>query len=316
MLPIHRRKAVMALILLALIVAPVALIASKTARTADEKPGPLGAGGAARLANGWKITPAGTHHEDLGDLLLGGVLSPDGKWLAFVNGGAAAHQVHLADTSTGKVVASVPVERAQSSGGVTFSPDGAKLFVSGGNAGRIYVFAVGEGGTLTKGAPLLIPDLKTALDPRPDPGADAGRDPARQDATEERAYLGGLALSPDGATLYVANLAGDSLFRLDTATGAVQQERRLAHYDRPGAVAASTDGATLYVALWGHGAVLALDAKTLETRSTLTAGSHPNTLLLTKEGARLFVACGNDDSVYAFDTATGMMREKINMRLT
>ena len=309
------RKAFFGMLQIALVALPITLFAAGAFR-AVEKPGPLDKNGGALLHNGWKITPVGTRHETLGDLLMGGVVSPNGKWLAFVNGGAAAHQVHLANTATGKIVSSVPVERAQSSGGIVFAPDGEKLFVSGANAGRIYVLKVGPEGALSLTPPLLLPGLKTVLDPKPDPGSDAGRDPARQDPTEEKAYLGGLALSPDGNTLCVANLAGDSVFLLDIAKGAVRTERKLAHFDRPGAVAASADGRTFYVALWGHGMVLALDAVTLETRSTLTVGSHPNTLLLSKDATRLFVACGNDDSVYAFDTPTGTMREKINMRLT
>ncbi|MCW3094511.1 MAG: hypothetical protein JWL77_129 [Chthonomonadaceae bacterium] len=258
----------------AFMIAPT-LKSAFSGKVAAELPGLHGGAGAALLHNGWKITPAGVHHEERGDLLLGGVVSPDGRWLAFVNGGAAEHQIHLADTTTGKIVVSVPVERAQSSGGVAFSPDGGKLYVSGGNAGRIYLFTVGNTGTLTAAEPLVIPHLQSGLTPKADPGKDAGRDPARQDAVEEKAYLGGLALSPDGRRLTVANLAGNSLFQLDTATGKVLAEYRLRDFDRPGAVAASPDGTTLYVALWGHAAVLALDSATLKPRTTLTVGSHP-----------------------------------------
>ncbi|MBC8104461.1 MAG: beta-propeller fold lactonase family protein, partial [Cytophagales bacterium] len=269
-----------------------------------------------RLHNGWQITPAGTRHTELGDLLIGGVVSPNGKWLALVNAGAAAHQVHLADTTTGVVVASVPVERAQSSGGIAFSPDGRTLYVSGGNAGQVSVFGVGESGTLTAAKPLAIAGLKGVLIPKANPGVDAGRDPARQDVPAQQAYLGGLSVSPDGMTLYVANLAGDSVFALDAATGAIKARFTGAEKDRPGAVAVSPDGKTVYTALWGRGTIAALSADALKPLVTYATGSHPNALLLTKSGARLFVSCGSDDSVYAFDTATGVMREKVTMRLS
>jgi DNA-binding beta-propeller fold protein YncE len=268
------------------------------------------------LHNGWKITPAGNRHLEMGDLLLGGAVSPNGKWLAFVNGGAAAHQVHLADAATGAVLASLPVERAQSSGGIAFSPTGDTLYVSGGNAGQIYCFTVSTTGTLSAAPALTIAGLKSVLPQKADPGKDAGRDPARQDAPAQNAYLGGLALSPDGKTIYIANLAGNSVFALDAATGAIKAQRALPERSRPGAMAVSPDGKTVYAALWGGGAVLALNPTTLEPTATLPAGSHPNTLLLTKDGTRLFVSCGNDDSVYAFDTATRVMWEKMNMRLT
>ncbi|MBC7806706.1 MAG: beta-propeller fold lactonase family protein [Akkermansiaceae bacterium] len=270
-----------------------------------------------RLHNGWQITPAGTRHEELGDLLLGGVLSPDGRWLAFVNAGGAAHNVHIADATTGAVVASVPVERAQSSGGMVFARDGKTLYVSGGNAGRIYVLGVNANGTLTIKKPLVLEGMRNVLQPKPaDPGTDAGRDPMRQDNPAQDAYLGGLALSPNGETLYVTNLAGNSVFALNTRDGVVTGERVLLPNDRPGAIAVSPDGKTLYVALWGKGAVVHLDAETMQRRTTLAVGAHPNTVLLNKNGSRLFVACGNDDSVYTFDTASGRMGEKVSMRLT
>jgi YVTN family beta-propeller protein len=278
-------------------------------------PGPTGAG-TTRLHNGWSISPAGIHHEIMGDLLLGGVISPNGKWLAFVNGGAADHQVHIADTENGKVIQSQPIDRAQSTGGVAFSPDGNSLYVSGGNAGCISVFSVGGDGTLTAAPSLVLPGLKSALPRKANPATDPGRDPMRQDRIEENAYLGGLAVSPDGKTLYIANVAGDSVFSIDVTTGAIGVERKLEGYDRPGAVTVAPDGKTVYVALWGRSSVLALDPATLETRATFPSGSHPNALLLTQDGARLFVSCGNDDSVDSFETDSGAMSERINMRMT
>jgi YVTN family beta-propeller protein len=293
-------------------VAPLhsAILQEKPAATGTKMAKPI------LLHNGWKITPAGTHHLEMADLLLSAAISPNGKWLAFVNGGAAAHEVHLADAVTGKVLTSLPVERAQSSGGVAFSPNGETLYVSGGNSGQVYVFSIGATGTLTANPTLAIPGLKPALPKNADPGKDAGRDPARQDAPAQDAYLGGLAISPEGKTIYIANLAGNSVFALDATTGKIKAQKALPQRSRPGAMTVAPDSKTVYVALWGGSAVLALDPNTLEPTATLPTGSHPNALLLTKDGARLFVSCGNDDSVYAFDTTTQIMREKMNMRLT
>jgi YVTN family beta-propeller protein len=312
---IHRSRRTRTLVALAASLGLCALAVPILSLAAPQQP--QTANGTIRLHNGWQITPAGTHQEAVGDLLLGGAVSPNGRWLAFVNGGGAEHKVHLSDTTTGKIVASVPVERAQSSGGVTFAKDGKTLYVSGANAGRIYVFTVNPTGTLTAQKPLVIEGMRNVLQPKPaDPGTDAGRDPMRQDTPAQDAYLGGLALSPDGETLYVTNLAGNSVFALNASDGTVTGERTLLENDRPGAIAVSPDGKTLYVALWGKSAVVTLDAVTMERRTTLAVGAHPNTLLLTKNGSRLFVACGNDDSVYTLDTKSGKMGEKVNMRLT
>ncbi len=301
-------------------VSGVALLAARlplSAVAAPQTPSRAGAtkaGGVIQLHNGWRLTPAG-RHEEMGDLLLGGAVSPDGKWLAFVNAGAAAHAVHLASAVTGKVVASLPVERAQSGGGIAWSPSGETLYVSGGNAGRIYVLTVGADGALAAQKPLLIAGLATVLDVKPDPGKDAGRDPARQDAPAEDAFLGGLCLSPSGDTLYVANLAGDSVFALNAQTGAIKAQRRLATQSRPGAVAMGPNG-RVYVALLGAASIAVLDADTLASVATLKTGAHPNALLLTIDKKRLFASCGNDDHVYVFDVATEKLSEKIAMRLT
>ncbi|RYX85958.1 hypothetical protein EON83_04165 [bacterium] len=301
------------------ILAPLALSLVQAAPKTSSRitPGPVAPGSTSiQLHNGWKISPVGTRHETMGDLLLGGVLSPDGKWLAFVNGGGAAHQVHLADSSSGKVLVSLPVERAQSSGGMAFSPDGRRLYVSGANAGRVYVFEVGTEGTLTAAPALVMSQLQNALPRKADPGKDAGRDPFREDAPEEKAYLGGLTISPDGGTIYLSNLAGDSVFAIDAMTGGKKAQCKLEDMSRPSAVAMAPDGKSLYVALWGGAKVLVLDTTTLETRATVRVGSHPNALLVTRDGERLFVSCGNDDSVYSLDTETRTVREKMNMRLT
>ncbi len=288
---------------------------------AQEKPGPQGKtpDKGIRLANGWMITPAGTQHEVLGDMLLGGALSPDGTRLAFVNGGRADHQVHLVDTRTGKVVQSLPVERAQSTGGLAWSPDGKTLYVAGGNAGKVYVFTRQSDSTLRAEEPWKIAGLRSGVAgeaEKPDPAKDAGRDPAKEAVTQD-AYLAGLTAAPDGKTLYLANLGGDSIFALEgEEAGKVRASRKLGEGDRPGVVRLSPDGKTLYVALWAKGTVLALDPTTLETKATLTAGNHPNDLLLSRDGKRLFVSCGNDDMVTVLDPVTGQTTERIVLKLT
>ncbi len=279
-------------------------------------PGKIAGSETVLLHNGWRITPTGTKTDTFGDLLMGATLSPNGKWVAFVNAGAADHHIILSDANTGKTISSKPVPRAQSASGVAFSPDSATIYVSGANAGRIYRYAVSAEGSLTPLESLAIPGLQTVFGKTPDPGSDAGRDPARQDKTEEKSYLAGIAVPATGSHLYAANTAGDSIYCLDTNTGKVLTTRKLEQMSRPGAVAISPDGKNIYVALLGSGSVAVLNAADLHTLAIYRTGRHPNALALTKAGDRLFVSCGNDDIIDCFDTATGAMRDTVNVRMT
>src|SRR5436305_6025412 len=59
------------------------------------RPGVLG-GGVTLLPNGWKIAPAGIHRQ-VGDLPLGMVESPDGRFLLITNNGYAKPTIAVFD---------------------------------------------------------------------------------------------------------------------------------------------------------------------------------------------------------------------------
>lgn len=260
-----------------------------------QRPGPQKDG--VRLHNGWKITPAGTQ-EKVGDMLLGGVLSPDGKTLALTSAGASAHHLHLIDTATGKVRQSLPVARAWN--GIAWGREGAMLYVSGGASPVIHVFQRQGDGSFTPAAAITLPDLTQTPAAEPDKGA---------------AWIAGLALAPDGRTLYAANIATDTIYALDLPGGAVRMKRKLDDGARPYCLRFAPDGGRLYVTQWGRDSIVALKADSLETARTLTTGRHPNDLLFHPDG-RLFVSCGNEDTVNVLDTESGQTRERIRMTLT
>ncbi len=271
--------------------------------------------GRTRLHNGWIISPVSSHDEVLGDMILSEVISPEGRWLAAVNGGASNHRLSILDTTNGKLVSSIAVPRAQSTNGLVFSPDGKTIYVSGANAGRIYRFLLSLDGKLTSEQAFQIPRLRSVFGATTDPAKDPGRDPAGQDETEQAAYLGGLALSPDGLTIYITNLAADDLYSINVSTGKVIAERRFELSSRPSSVTVSHDGKSLYVALLGAASVLNIDPATLKVRANYRTGAHPNAMALNRSDKRLFVSCGNDDSVYVIDTLTGAVRDRISMHL-
>src|SRR3954454_13466973 len=88
------------------------------------------------LFNGWRLSPAG-RHVGVNSMPLKMVLSPDGKTLAAVCAGRW-NGLALIDLATETTKQWVPLYRTFN--GITFSRDGKKLFVTGGNSDRLYVF--------------------------------------------------------------------------------------------------------------------------------------------------------------------------------
>src|SRR6476469_4624053 len=94
--------------------------------------------------SGWRISPAGAAHAQVGDMPLKMVLSPDGKTLAAVSGGFKTG-LALIDVPTRRVRQFINITRCWN--GVAFSHDGKHIYVSGGNSNDLYVFDVNADGT-------------------------------------------------------------------------------------------------------------------------------------------------------------------------
>ena len=250
-----------------------------------------------RLHSGWTITPAGKHQKT-GDMLLGCALSPDGQTLALTSAGYAPHTLHLVDTATGKIRQSLPLERAWN--GIVWSKDGSALYVSGGASPRIHVFRKEDQGKFGAGQQIDLPDLT-------------------QDASKEKekgqAYVAGLALSPDGSTLYAANIATDTIYALSLPDGKVKTRKPLAQGARPYCLRFAPDGSVLYVTQWALSSLLALNPNDLSTSRVLQTGNHPNDFVFAPDG-RAFVSCGNDDTVVVLDPLNGRTHEQIRVSLT
>jgi YVTN family beta-propeller protein len=173
--------------------------------------------------------------------------------------------------------------------GLVASPDGRRVYSSGGgdNSLRSYRYDRGR----------LFPE-HTLLLTRP--AADS--------------FVAGLSLSPDGVRLYAVHALGALLTAINTRLDRVVKTAELPAEGYTSVV--SPDGRTLYVSLWGGAKVLAFDAQSLEQRSEIPVGEHPNALALSSDGQRLFVACGNTNSVWIVDLAKGAAQEQVNVGLT
>jgi YVTN family beta-propeller protein len=237
-------------------------------------------------------------------MLLGGALSPDGRLLALVNAGYNAHHLYLVETTTGRLVQTVPLERAWN--GVAWAADGATIYVSGGGSPRIHVLNRRSNGSFETGKPLLLTDL--AANP-PDKKGE------RADRSRGQAYVSGLALSPDGKTLFAANFATDTIYALRLPDGTVRAQRKLEANAHPYCLRLSPDGTSLYATQGALGSVVVLRADELTVTRTVTTEKHPNDLRFAPDG-RLFVSCGSSDSVLVINPADGQITERIAVTLT
>ena len=287
----------------AVVAAAALVVASVTAafgaRAIFEHAGPQG-DGTAITSYGWHVTPAG-RQTTLGERPYGMALSPDGRWLVVSNDGVAVQSVMVVDASTGQVrdTISYPAPEAVFLG-VGFSPDGSRVYVSGGANDKVRVYDPG-GGRLHELAPLKM--------------ASSG--------SSTPSFAGGLAVAPDGRSVWVTGNLSNSVSILDTGSGT---ERRIALSSRtcpvdsqgfdpsngrdclfPYTVAFSKDGRTAYVSNWGQDSVSVIDAASGEVRGSVKVGTHPSALTLNAAGNELYVAVTDGDAVAVVNPATNRL---------
>ncbi len=142
--------------------------------------------------------------------------------------------------------------------------------------------------------------------------------PAPPDATGGStgsiAHSSSIALSDDGATLYVVNADSDSVSVIDTASRAATAEISLgpaptadgsgnfAPAVMPRALALSIDGATLYVTGQRSGLLYSIDIAT-HAILTVAVGSEPVGVTVAADGSAIYVASSQDYTVVKVDAA-------------
>jgi YVTN family beta-propeller protein len=250
-------------------------------------PGPIAGTAQTQLANGWKLSPAGTA-TPLGDLPLNLQISPDGRLAAVVNAGWGENSVQLLDAATSQVLDTRVVPAAWA--GLAFGPDGRTLYASGGQHNRIHSFRV-EGQKLQPDSALVL-------------GAKWPK---------QKIGVAGLAVDGPRNVLYAVTREDNSLYTFDLKTRRLLRTLKLPA--EAYAALLSPDGARLYISLWGGRAVATYDVASQQLLPTITVESHPNDMALTRDGRRLFVANANSNSVSVIDTREGRVTETLNTAL-
>jgi YVTN family beta-propeller protein len=241
---------------------------------------------------GFQVTPAGRQTK-LGDLPLNAVASPDGRWLVAANAGQGTQSLQVVDTGGGQVVQTISYTRPDAVfSGLAFSGDGRALYASAGGNNKIRTFAVADG-RLTEGASIPLPTRSEAGKPL-------------------NPYPAGIALTPDGSRLLVADRLADAVTSIDLRSGQ-QQTVGIGH--APYGVAISPDGGRAWVTEQGANTVTVLDisAGRLAPAARVPVGTHPNQATLDRAGRKLYVANGDSDEISVIDTATSTVDRTLSL---
>lgn len=311
-------------------------------------------------SEGRPISPAGslildvnTGSPAVGSLPVKFVRSPDhgakdggGRFLIAVNSGygvqfdsstrSASQSLTVIDLNaqpTPKAVQNVYFPAPQSAQvGAVFSPqpehDGSYLlYVSGGYENKIWIFRFNPKLREPIWPPSAGPHTNVTARSISVAALSSQAGSPRYQHGVEPVYPMGIAISPDGDTLFVANDLGDSLgiisglryerhlTRVDLSDG------KVGHFVYPYEVAAYAPSGIrkaqkAYVSCWATESVAVKDlAHPDASLKFIHVGHHPTEMIFNASHTRLYVVNSDGDSVSVIDTSTDHVVETISVRL-
>jgi DNA-binding beta-propeller fold protein YncE len=260
-------------------------------QASPERVGPL-PGGGFLLNSGWLLRPAG-EQIPLSTMPMASVMSPDGKFLAILQGGYLPPTVSIHDPATLRKISEITLPDAWL--GMAFAPKGGLLYVSGGSRATIYELALLPEGKLEKRREFPVVEEKER---------------------KHTDFLGDLTLSPDGRLIYAAALHRDMIYVINPQSGMVIERWKTAH--RPYRILFHPDGKSFFVTGWGDGTLRQHYADSGEEVARYSTGPQPMDMLwrlkpvAVEQGeeplpytARLFVAVSGSNLVQVFGLGPG-----------
>jgi DNA-binding beta-propeller fold protein YncE len=247
------------------------------------------------------------------------VLHPGGRYLAVQHAGHSKHAIYVVDLQNARVISINQL--FETFCGIAFSADGKTLYCSGAGKETVIKYDFADG-ILSKPESFAV---------RPE---------------KERGIPAGIAVQDDAERLYVANVWGQRITRVDLTAKKENKDIPLSadpnatavpEVKRPddpeNAAASKRDEALLdpakptapfpyyckldekrgrlYVSLWAQACVAVIDLKENKEVARWKTEEHPCEMLLTKDGKILYVANANRNTVSALDTDSGKALETI-----
>ncbi|MPZ20513.1 MAG: beta-propeller fold lactonase family protein [Luteitalea sp.] len=215
--------------------------------------------------------------------------------------------VFVYDISAGPPVKQQVIRVPNTFLGLEWDPSGERFYVAGGRDDNVHVFARSGNAWQESGPPIPLRHTSgLGLDTPP--------------------MAAGLAVSPDGGRLLVANLENDSVSLIDLQRRVVVAERDL----RPGKNNAARSGVPggefpIWIVIKGDSkayvsslrdreiVVLDLADDRLGITKRIEVGGNPNRMLLDRAQERLFVALDNSDSVAVVDTVVDRIEHEVDL---
>jgi Phosphoesterase family/Lactonase, 7-bladed beta-propeller len=273
--------------------------------------------GFVQLPNQWKLRPAGKQLE-VGNFPVNMSLHPSGQYLAVLHAGWQEHEVMIVDLNRAKqkIVSRVIVD--QTFYGLCFSPDGRRLYASGGEFEVVHEFEFTRG---------LLGNPRTI----------------NLSGAGEKLIVGGLAMDEKGRDLFACCTWGDIVVRVPVEN---PENRTVIHVGKakeaakkekpkgdppsppdgrkdpkdgdprkkepaknpqadfgvhPYACVVHPDGKHLFVSLWADASVAVIDLEKNEVVKRLPCAPHPTEMVIDPKGKALYVACANSTQVSVFE---------------
>jgi YVTN family beta-propeller protein len=207
----------------------------------------------------------------------GGVaVTPDGTKVYVAN--FYSNNVSVIDTATNTVTATI--DGFSNPTGVAVTPDGRKVYVT--NPGESSYspppYLSGNVSVIDAKTNTIITTVNVGLLP------------------------GGVAITPDGTKVYVANLLSNNVSIIDTGTNTVISTVNVGLL--PGGVAVTPDGRKVYVTNLFNNNVSVINTKTNKVIATVPVGKLPLGIAVIPDGSKAYVANNYTNNVSVINTAT------------
>ncbi|WP_298411934.1 bifunctional YncE family protein/alkaline phosphatase family protein [Hydrotalea sp.] len=238
------------------------------------------------LPNGWSLTPAGSQLA-LGDLPLNMAVSNSKQYLAVTNNGQSTQSIELFDIAHQVKLDSVTIPKSWY--GLAFGNNNQYLYASGGNDNRILIYSVARQKLQLTDSIILDKKWPVKVSPA------------------------GLVVDDQQHRLYVVTKENNSLYVIDLIRKSVLSKIPL------GAEAytciLSPKQNELFISVWGGEKILCYNTAQQKITDSILVGSHPNEMILSKNGKYLFVANADDNSVSVININLHRVIEKLNTAL-
>jgi YVTN family beta-propeller protein len=247
-----------------------------------------------------------------------------------------AEWVFVYDVRHGKPVQKQKINIPNTYHGLIWDPSGSRFYVAGGIDDRIEIYKNANSGASADGN--YVPDAPFVLLNHNQPanvpvqefptgglfsGTPINNNPvALSMFMPFSALAAGLAITPDGKTLYVANYENDSLSVVDTATRTVAKEvvffapgqtKAIGEMPYWPVVLSNAQGGAVktYLSSQRDGQVLVV--RPSGSFKVIKVGGEPNRMLLSADQHRLYVANGDLDEIEVIDTTKDMLMSRISV---